>query len=745
VKQLVKLLTITPFRAGCLVVLAACLLFISFDEETPELLAALDSRLIDSMFRLRGAQPTTGAVVIVDIDEKSLKALGQWPWSRDVMARLVERISGAGARVIGFDVVFAEEDRTSPHRSLAQVGRRAPHIVTPGELAELAADATLNNDLIFAEALAATPSVLGYVFLTRNDGLKEVAEVPFPSALLRTSPENIPFDRLRILPAYRAVINVPEVSQASSEGFFNFFPDVSGMVHKVPLFLQMDGYPYPSLALEMVRVAEGEGEEILHVSGQARAERRGLLGVSVGERFIPTDEFGQMTVNYRGPVGAFPYLSAIDLLNGEQLDELRGRYVLIGTTAAGLHDLRATPFSNIYPGVEIHATIIDNILAGDSMVHGLKAERGLTLAVIAVGGILLSALLAYGGALAGSLWGGGFVLMLLAGAYQFFFLQNQIVGLTYPLLAVLSVFPVVTLTSYLLVGREKRFIDQAFSRYISPQVVAQLKRNPERLTLSGEEKELTVLFSDIRDFTAISEQMTALQLGKLLNRYLTAMSHEILARRGTVDKFIGDAIMAVWGAPLDDAEHAAHAVETALRMNARLQELQDLWAAEGLPRFQIGIGINTGMVSVGNFGSDERFDYTVVGDNVNLASRLEGLTKLYGVPIIISESTRSAIGQRFVCRQIDRVRVVGREQPADIFEPLLAGDPTPELLKEVTLYEEALCHYFRREFAAAHQLFLELDSVSPQPLCQHYLKRVENFLVNPPPQDWDGITAYARK
>jgi adenylate cyclase len=239
--------------------------------------------------------------------------------------------------------------------------------------------------------------------------------------------------------------------------------------------------------------------------------------------------------------------------------------------------------------------------------------------------------------------------------------------------------------------------------------------------------------------------MTALQLGKLLNRYLTAMSHEILARRGTVDKFIGDAIMAVWGAPLDDAEHAAHAVETALRMNARLQELQDLWAAEGLPRFQIGIGINTGMVSVGNFGSDERFDYTVVGDNVNLASRLEGLTKLYGVPIIISESTRSAIGQRFVCRQIDRVRVVGREQPADIFEPLLAGDPTPELLKEVTLYEEALCHYFRREFAAAHQLFLELDSVSPQPLCQHYLKRVENFLVNPPPQDWDGITAYARK
>ncbi|TLM66793.1 MAG: adenylate/guanylate cyclase domain-containing protein [Deltaproteobacteria bacterium] len=737
--------SLTPFKAGCLVVLAACLFFLSFDEQKPELIAALDSRGMDGMFRLRGAQPTQNAVVIVDIDEKSLRALGQWPWPRDVVARLVDRIRAAGARVVGFDVVFAEEDRTSPHRALAYLGQRAPHLVPPGFLAAAGELPGLNNDQLLGDAVAGMPSVLGYVFLTRDDGLKDPAAAPFPSVNVRSTPGDIPFDALRLVPAYRAVINVPAVSRASSEGFFNFFPDASGMVHKVPLFLQMDGIPYPSLALEMLRVAEGETEAVIHTSRYGRGGRHGMLGVTVGRHFIPTDDFGQMAINYRGPVGTFPYLPAIDILNGERLGELKDRYVLIGTTAAGLHDLRATPFSTIFPGVEIHATVIDNLLRGDIMTHDPMAERGLTFLLIIIGGVLLSALLAYGSPLLGGIGGCCFLLAALAGNYQFFFCRNQIVGLTYPLLVILAIFPVVSLFNYFFVGREKRFIDRAFSRYISPQVVQQLKRNPGQLTLSGEEKELTVLFSDIRGFTTISEQMTALQLGRFMNRYLTAMSREILAEHGTVDKFIGDAIMAIWGAPLADPGHAEHGVAAALAMVGRLRELQPAWAAEGLPCFEIGIGINTGVASVGNFGSEERFDYTVIGDNVNLASRLEGLTKLYGVAVIISETTREAIGERFFCRRIDRVRVKGREHPVTIFEPLLAGEPPPELGEEVARFEAALDCYFERRFTAAAAILAELHSARPQRLYRHYLDRIAACLETPPPEGWDGVTVHARK
>ncbi|NJC87356.1 MAG: adenylate/guanylate cyclase domain-containing protein [Desulfuromonas sp.] len=740
-----RLFAFTPFKAGCLVVLAACLLFISFDEQKPDLIAALDSRGMDGMFRLRGPRPTRNAVAIVDIDEKSLQTLGQWPWPRDVVARLVDRIHAAGARVVGFDVVFAEDDRTSPHRSLAYIGKRAPHIVSPQALAAVEQDPAFNNDMIFGKAVAATPSVLGYVFLTKDDGLKDPAAVPFPSVNLRTAPENIPFDTLRMSSAYRAVINVPAVSQASSEGFFNFFPDASGMVHKVPLFLKMDGIPYPSLALEMLRVAEGQAEAVIHVSRLEQAGQRGVLGVSVGEHFIPTDDFGQMTINYRGPVGTFPYLSAIDILNGQRLDELKGRYVLIGTTSAGLHDLRATPFSTIYPGVEIHATIIDNILSGDIMTHDLMAERGLTFLMIIVGGLLLSALLAYGSPLLGGVGGFLFLLLAMAGNYQYFFCKNQIVGMTYPLLVILAIFPIVSIFNYFFVGREKRFIDKAFSRYISPQVVEQLKKNPKQLTLSGEEKELTILFSDIRGFTTFSEQMTALQLGRFMNRYLTSMCRVVLEQHGTGDKFTGDASMAIWGAPLDDAEHASRGVEAALGMVEQLAKLRPGWDEEGLPHFDIGIGINTGEVSVGNFGSEERFDYTVIGDNVNLASRLEGLTKLYGVPIIISETTREAIGERFFCRRIDRVKVKGKTRPVTIFEPLAKGEPGALLREEAAAFDVALSHYFERRFGEAREIVRKLQAAAPQRLYAHYLARIDNLLENPPPEGWDGVTVLPRK
>lgn len=726
-------------------VLAACLFFFSLGEEKSPLLASLDNRGVDAMFRWRGGTPTTGEVVIVDIDEKSLLQLGQWPWPRDTVARLVDQLRAGGVKVIGFDVVFAEEDRTSPSRFLDDLASQFPKAVVTKELERVRGAEALDHDQVLGSAVASLPSVLGYVFLLNDDGFKDPAAVPFPSMNIRTSPEGIPFDQLSLIPAYRAIINVPGVARATSEGFFNFFPDESGMVSKVPLFLTLDGIPYPSLALEMLRIGIQEEAATIQVSRLQKGERQGVLGVSVGSHFIATDDYGQMTINHRGGIGAFPYVSAVDIIEGRSLEKLRGKYVLLGTTAAGLLDLRSTPFSNVFPGVEIHATIIDNILSGDPLTHDPITERGITLVLIIVGGLLLSALLAYGTPLAGAVGALLMVVLSLAGNYEFFFLNNQVVGLTYPLLVLLAVFMVVNTCNYFFEGREKRFIDKAFGRYVSPQVVQQLKKNPGQLSLSGEEKELTVMFSDIRGFTTISEQLTATQLGRFMNRYLTAMSAIILTYKGTVDKFIGDAIMAIWGAPLDDAEHPLNAVRTALAMQVQFRELVPQWEQEGFPPFAIGIGINSGPVSVGNFGSDERFDYTVIGDNVNLASRLEGLTKEYGVMVIISEQTLAGLEGKVYCRLLDRVRVKGKLKPVKIYEPLVEGEPPLSVRQAVDDWQAALDRYRQRDFATAIALVTALHEQDPQPLYRLYLERMTTYLAHPPADDWDGVFTLTHK
>lgn len=720
--------------------LAACLFFLTSDRK-PDLVAALDIRSIDTMFRLRGVTQTTGKVVIVDIDEKSLAALGQWPWSRDVVAKLVDQVRIAGARVIGFDIVFAEEDRTSPSRVLDQIFRVAPQAINTEQFEQIKWNESIDHDLILGRSVSRIPSVLGYIFLVQNDGLKDPTAVPFPSINIRVLPEEIAFNHLNLIPAYRAVINVPAIAQASSEGFFNYLPDATGMVHKVPLFMQMENIPYPSLALEIVRVGEGEQQVTLHASQLGQTERKGLLGIDIGERLIVTDDYGQMTLNFRGPIGTFPYVSAADVIEGKNLVRLQDKYVLFGSTAAGLHDLRATPFSTVFPGVEIQATIIDNLLVGDPMTDDPIAERGLTFILIIVGGILLSALLAYGSPLVGALAGVLFLIGPLVGNYYFYFLNDIIIGLTYPLCVVLAIFLVVTAVNYFFEGREKRFINKAFGHYVSPRVVEQLVKDPKQLTLSGEERVLTVMFSDIRGFTSISEQMNAAQLGRFMNRYLTAMSGVIFESKGTVDKFIGDAIMALWNAPLIDEDHASNSVRCALLMMERFRVLREGLQAEGMPDFGIGVGINTGEVSVGNFGSEERFDYTVIGDHVNLASRLEGLTKLYGVPIIISEFTREALGNRFYCRLLDRVRVKGKDRPVAIYEPLLEGEPEVTLRREIDAFESALQDYFCGDFFAAEKIIAELNSGNPKRLYTMYLKRIVMLQESPPPAEWDGVTS----
>lgn len=744
-KKLLSLLIPTPFKVGCLIIAAACLYYHSFADRKPDLLAALDNRIFDAMFRFRGAMPTTGQVIIVDINEKSLAEIGQWPWPRRVLAGLVDALKAADAKVIGFDIVFPEPDRSSPKNAFIELNLQHKGMVPDDVLTRIIGDTSLDFDLQLGKALAASPSVLGYVFQMTDDGLKNSTDRPFPASTIRIEPNNVQYDDLALGKAYRSIINIPDVAQAVSEGFFNVFPDTSGTVRQVPLFIKMDAVPYPSLALEMIRVGLGAKDIVIHASQQKIGNQRSILGVSLENHIIHTNETGQITVNYRGPNQTFPYLAAVDIIAGKHLSAVRDKYVIIGTTAAGLHDLRATAFSSAFPGVEVHATIIDNILANNPYHHDIFTEISLTYMLIVFGGLLLTALLAFTSPIIGGFSGLFFILATTVGNYYVFFCSHKQVGIIYPLLTIGIIFSLVTLVNYFLEGRKKKFIHDAFAHYVSPQVIGQLMNNPARLTLAGEEKTLTVLLSDIRGFSTLSEKMTPEQLGSFMNEYFTAMSDIIMKHHGMVDKFIGDAIMAVWGAPLDDPDHAKNALKAAFEMLHSLEKLRSDWQNKGMPWIDIGVGLNTGLMSVGNFGSAQRFDYTVMGDSVNLAFRLEGLNKTYGTKIIISEFTRKKLGPLFFCRQLDVVRVKGKKEPVAIYEPLLAGEPDLKLKNEVERFEQALADYHAQNFSLAYDALVKLEEENPAELYKLYLCRLYAFRKQPPPPDWDGVCTFTTK
>jgi adenylate cyclase len=635
------------------------------------------------------------------------------------------------------DIVFAEPDRTSPIRYTDEL-QRIYNVKLPA-LDPSVDPEVLNHDLALGNAIASGPTVLGYAFQLHDDGLKTNDEIPFPSCQINILPETTRFRDLALIEAYRGVVNIMDVAQGRSEGFFNVFSDSSGIIRKVPLLMMMDNIPYPSLALEMYRIGAHTNEFTIHASRQVKAPETGLLGISVGNRFVPTDDNGRISVNYRGPGKAFPYIPAVDILDDRNHVSLKDKFVLIGGSATGLFDLVATPYANSYSGVEVHATIIDNMINGDPFSHDIFTEIGWTYALIVMGGLLLSLFLAYGGPLSGGIGGLVIILAVLFGNFHLFFLKNMLVGVVYPFISFLVLFLAVSISNYFYEDRQKGFIQNAFGHYVSPRVVSQLIDNPEKLSLKGEQKNLTVLFSDIRGFTTISEQLSSEQLGLFMNEYLTTMSNCIIAHGGTVDKFIGDAIMAIWGAPLDDRDHAVHAVQAAMSMMVKLKETQQDYARRGLPVIDIGIGINTGIMSVGNFGSRERFDYTVMGDNVNLASRLEGANKDYGTNVIISELTKQELGDKFFCRYIDRVRVKGKNKAVDIYEPLVEGTPDPSLVKEVGIFESAVADYRRQKFEKAREIIARLYDRNPLRLYSIYLHRINAYLESPPPGDWDGV------
>ncbi|MCF6245830.1 MAG: adenylate/guanylate cyclase domain-containing protein [Desulfobacula sp.] len=723
---------------GALLVISSCLVYYSFGNQKPALLTLIDYRVMDMMFNIRGPQPDSKNVVIIDIDEKSLKILGQWPWPRNILADLTQKLHKANVRSVGFDILFAEKDRSSPAFYFQNLDPSIISLIPQDILVSLLNNDALDYDSLFANALGSGPSVLGYAFQTINDGLKSDEDLPFPSSIIRIHPTSFNFKDLSLRSAYRAIVNHPSVAMAETEGFFNVFPDESGTTRQVPLIMMMDDIPYPSLALETFRLGIKTPSITIHVSKTIKTRKPPVLGLQINDRFIPTDSFGQLFINYRGSSGTFKSISAIDILNGKRVSEVTEKFIIIGSSSKGLYDLRTTPFSRAVPGVEINANIIDNLIQSDPFVYDHLTEIGLTYTLIIAGGLLLALILSFLGPLAGSL--GAVILILSASVvnYYYFFLNHRYVGMTYPLVTCGFILLITSIYNAFKEQKAKRYIRKAFSHYVSKDVVSELIRNPKALSLKGEEKILTVLFCDIRGFTGISEKMNSRDLGNFMNNYLTCLSHIIMKNKGTVDKFIGDAIMAFWGAPKDDPMHALKSVRAAMEIKAEISNLAGDFANQNLPDIRVGIGINTGLMSVGNFGSKERFDYTVMGDNVNIASRLEGANKNYGTTILISDATKNIIKDTFFCRYIDKVQVKGRSQALDLFEPLTNGIPDAELIKKVEQFEKGVTAYQNQNFKTAKTIMETLYQNEPDRLYQSYLDRINAFIASPPPSEWIG-------
>ena len=728
-----------PLCLGCLLILISCAGLYSFGSQKPTLLKAIDNRIMSIMFKIRGPIPDSGEVLIVDIDEKSLKKLGQWPWPRNILADMTGKLHHSGARAIGFDIVFAEKDRTSPVYYFKNLDASVTGQIPEKVLTTLLNNKDLDYDLLFGQAVSMGSTVLGYAFQMTDDGLKSVGELPFPSGVMKIKPVGLNFNDLSLIPAYRAVINHPSVSMAESEGFFNVFTDDSGTTRQVPLLMVMDGIPYPSLALETFRVGMNISSLTINASRKIKTVKTPLIGIHIGDKYIPTDSYGRIFVNYRGPANTFRYVSALDVLTHPSLPIVKDKFVLVGSSSTGLFDLKVTPFSSATPGVEINATIIDNLIKTDPFIYDIYTEIGLTYTLIIAGGLLLSLILSSMGPLAGGM--GAFI--FFSGAviwnYHHFFLNNRQIGIAYPIITCAGILILTSIFNSFRERKTKKYLQRAFSHYVAKDVVSELIKNPKSLSLKGEEKELTVLFCDIRGFTSLSENMDPKDLANFMNNYLTRMSRIVISHKGTVDKFIGDAIMAFWGAPKEDPDHAVKAVRAAMEVKSELKRLEQIYEKKKLPRISVGIGINSGLMSVGNFGSNERFDYTVMGDNVNLASRLEGANKNYGTTILISSATKEKVKDFIFCRFIDKVQVKGRQEPVDLYEPLLEGLPPDDILNEIQLFEKGIHAYHHRDFHEAHSIINTLFEKNPKQLYWSYLNRIEGFLKSPPPQHWEGV------
>ena len=716
------------------------------DYEIP-LVRNFENIAYDTKLRLTMPGGVDPKVVILDIDEKSLKERehggeGRWPWPRDRLALILDKLFDKyQIEVLGFDVFFPERDETSGVRVLEGLARNELREVPQFKAAFEKIKPQLEYDDIYARKMQGRKIVLGYSFLDDDPAKKGMLPAPvFGLEALRG--HSLP---LLSRPGYTANLAVLQQS-AGRAGHVNPVPEADGVVRRVAMFARHgDGF-YESLSLAVLRSYLGVPPVKLefadYVQGNAELEE-----LSVGGLKIPVDSKAQALIPYRGPRGSFKYISLLDVIN-ERVDvaELRGKIALVGTTAPGLQDIRVAPVDAVYPGVEAHANLIAGMLDGTIKRSPAYAE-GAQLLVVVVIGMMLAMLLPFLSIVKATT----VTLVTLAatiGSNMWLFVQgNFVLPVSTNLILILTIFGFNTIWGYFIEARSKRLIEGLFGQYVPPELVDEMAESPGSYSMAPRAEELSVLFSDVRGFTTISEALSPDDLSSYINDYLTTMSKVIReGHRGTLDKYIGDAIMAFWGAPVADANHAQNAVLAALDMQKQSKPLNEKFLQKGWPPFKIGVGVNSGVMRVGDMGSQIRRAYTVMGDAVNLGSRLEGITKQYAVDILIGEHTRARISG-ILCREIDRVRVKGKDEPIAIFQPLgLEGEVAQSVRDQIDIWTEALRMYRGQDWNGAEAQLRKLKAIAGEDgLYDIYLERVADFRKNPPEKNWDGVHTFETK
>ncbi len=707
----------------------------------------MELKTIDLRFQSRGKIQPGSEIVLAVVDEKSIAQEGKWIWPRSKFAELINRLSQAGARIIAFDIGFLEPDNKRAGQIIENIQQKIKAIGNQDKILDQYLEKLKiesDDDQRLAEAIKNSKAriVLGYFFQMSSANAPALSkeELAQHKENIRHSKYNLEMytsEAARKIPLNEPVYpqsNITLVADAADySGYFNMLPDKDGVVRWLPAVLKSQDILYAPLSLVTVSA-------YLESQLSITIDDYGVRDIRIGPVVIPTDEEGRILINYRGQEKSFPHIPVTDILRGNIADDaVKNKIVVVGATAIGIYDLRVTPFGEIFPGLEIHANIVDSILSEDFLQRPKWIAIFDILAILISGlflGIVLPRLSVIPGLAAGLILFLSYILFC-----QFLFTyQGLVLNIIYPLSVLLLVYVSITAYRYFVETKQKRFIKNAFATYLAPSVVKQLIESPEHLELGGEEREITAFFSDVQGFTSISESLTPAEIVELLNEFLTEITEIILKNEGTVDKFEGDAIIAFFGAPNVLPDHAARSCLACIEMQKRLVDLRQKWKEAGKPALKMRIGLCTGLAVVGNMGSENRMDYTMMGDTVNTASRLEGVNKHYGIYTLIAETTYRAAGNDFAVREIDAIKVVGKKAPVTVYELLGFADEIDEpMQKVIEYYGQGLQAYRSRDWRQAAAWFKKALQIAPDDgPSRTMLKRILDYNQAPPDESWDG-------
>lgn len=716
-------------------------------------LQRLDDIIYDARLRATAPRTIDPRVVIVDVDEKSLAEVGRWPWGRNRLAALVDELfDRQHVALVGFDMVFAEPDESSGLTRLTELARSEfkDSAIFQDRLRQL--QPSLDYDALFAKSVSGRPVVLGYYLTSDRDGRKSGG---LPAPVFDKSAMQGRSVRSTVWNGYGSNLEAL-VRAAPMAGYFNSISDSDGVIRSLPLVAEHEGRYYESLSLAMFRMLAGFpsvspgftndkvlGRSVQGIDRLVLQQGPNAMGVAVDEHLASLIPFR----GAGGPQGgSFQYVSASDILSRHLApDSLKGKIVILGTTAPGLMDLRVTPVGSVYPGVESHASFLSGLMDGKVLVKPDYAT-GFDVVILMLVGVGLAVVLPLISAIRAVMLSVAAVL-LLGGLNFYLFAQHGLVlPLATSIVMALTAFALNMSYGYFVESRSKRELANLFGTYVPPELVDEMVKDPDAYSMQATNRELTVMFCDMRGFTKMSEHMEPLQLQELLNGVFSRLTGIIRTNRGTIDKYMGDCVMAFWGAPVDIANHADLAVKSALEMANVVRDINAVHRARNLPEIGIGIGLNTGMMCVGDMGSNIRRAYTVIGDAVNLGSRLEGLSKAYGVDIVVSESTRALV-PHYAWQELDRVRVKGKDVAVSIFWPVGPSERVPpETQAELKTWMQLVKAYRAQQWDQADVCLLNLTRMNPKKyLYQLYGERIVFMRALPFDPAWDGATNFETK